>query len=66
MHSNPVDRNPSLRQQLTAQRELAEHAETFAFYKLRGYLESQTTLTMDLQQRRGRCPDQRLAQTERL
>ncbi len=66
MHSAQLMETRKYARELSAQRELAEQAEASRFTKLRGYLESQTTLALNRETETVAALNQRLAQTEKL
>ena len=66
MHSAQLMETRKYARELSAQRELADQAETSRFTKLRGYLESQTALALNREAETIAALDRRLAQSERL
>ncbi len=66
MHSAQLIETRKYARELSAQRELADQAETSRFTKMRGYLESQTTLALNRETETVAALDRRLAQTEKL
>lgn len=66
MHSTQLIETRKYARELSAQRELAEQAETSRFTELRGYLQSQTTLAINRETETVAAIDQRLVRTERL
>ena len=65
-HSAQLIETRKYARELSAQRELADQAETSRFTKLRGHLESQTTMALNRETETVAALDRRLAQTERL
>ena len=65
-HSAQLIETRKYARELSAQRELADQAETSRFTKLRGYLESQTSMALNRETETIATLDRRLAQTERL
>ncbi len=66
MHSTQLIETRNYARELSAQRELADQAETSRFTELRGYLESQTTLAMNREIGMVSTLDRRLVRTEKL